>query len=237
MSKNLAGEVLRAQSSMEEAENLIKKYKNFILAEASKVTGGSITESHDEFSIGMLAFHEAIKSYKKDRGKFISFAGTVIKNRIIDFYRSEKRHLGHASLHHEDEDGLSLEDRIEDKKDYHESLINMEASKKEILELKKVLEGFDLSLEDIGENSPRQERTHKALAKAIAYAVTRDDILKSVEATGKVPMTELSKKSGISKKTLERHRRYLLTMILIYTNGYYIIRDHVSGVLSLGKED
>lgn len=236
MSENLARDVLRAKDSIKEAENLIKKYKNFILAEASKASGKSVTESHDEFSIGMLAFHEAIGAYEEARGKFIAFAGTVIKNRIIDFYRAEKRHRGHASIHHEDEDGLSLEESIKDQNDHHESLINIEASKAEILELKGVLEGFGLSLDDIKDNSPKQERTHKSLARAIAYAASDESILKRVEETGRVPMTEISRATGVSKKTLERHRRYLLAMVLIYTNGYYIIRDHVSGVLALGKE-
>ena len=37
--------------------------------------------------------------------------------------------------------------------------------------------------------------------------------------------------SGVERKTLERHRKYILAMLLIQTNGYEIIRGHLRHVL------
>ena len=50
-----------------------------------------------------------------------------------------------------------------------------------------------------------------------------DELLKS----GRLPMAELVKASSVERKTLERHRKYILAMLLIHTNGYEIIRGHI----------
>jgi len=37
----------------------------------------------------------------------------------------------------------------------------------------------------------------------------------------------LAEKTGVDRKTLERHRKYLVAVLLAYTNGFEIIRDHL----------
>ena len=56
------------------------------------------------------------------------------------------------------------------------------------------------------------------------------ELLKRVEDTGKLPMGELSAGSGTDKKTMERHRKYLVAILLAFTNGYEIIRGHLCQV-------
>ena len=40
-------------------------------------------------------------------------------------------------------------------------------------------------------------------------------------------MTALVTASGVEKKTVERHRKYLVAVLLAFTNGYEIIRGHL----------
>ena len=40
-------------------------------------------------------------------------------------------------------------------------------------------------------------------------------------------MNELALGSGTERKTLERHRKYLVAILLAFTNGYTIIRGHL----------
>ena len=54
--------------------------------------------------------------------------------------------------------------------------------------------------------------------------------VKRVEDTGKLPMGELAAGSGTDKKTMERHRKYLVAILLAFTNGYEIIRGHLCQV-------
>lgn len=43
----------------------------------------------------------------------------------------------------------------------------------------------------------------------------------------KLPLRQLADGAGISRKTLERHRKYMIAIMLAYTNGYEIIRGHL----------
>ena len=52
-------------------------------------------------------------------------------------------------------------------------------------------------------------------------------LLDRVAQTGKLPLAELARGSGVERKTLERHRKYLVAMLLAFTNGFEIIRGHL----------
>ena len=72
--------------------DLIGEYKIYILAAASKVLKRSVTTSDDEYIIAMMAFGDAIDGYNENKGNFLGFAKTVIRNRIIDSIRREAKH-------------------------------------------------------------------------------------------------------------------------------------------------
>ena len=55
-------------------------------------------------------------------------------------------------------------------------------------------------------------------------------ILDNFLKTKKLPITEIANNTKVDKKTLERHRKYLVAIILAYTNGYDIIRNHIKGI-------
>jgi RNA polymerase sigma factor len=62
---------------------------------------------------------------------------------------------------------------------------------------------------------------------ALGYARENPALLAELEKTKKLPLTCLADGSGVSRKTLERHRKYLVAILLAYTNGYEIIRGHL----------
>lgn len=68
-------------------------------------------------------------------------------------------------------------------------------------------------------------------AAAIRYAGENKALLDELLRTRKLPMSQLVSGSGVERKTLERHRKYILAMLLIQTNGYEIIRGHLHRVL------
>ena len=53
--------------------------------------------------------------------------------------------------------------------------------------------------------------------------------------TRRLPLAALADGAGVEKKTLERHRKYLMALLIIYSNGYEIIRGHLKQVLQLPK--
>ena len=226
--------VLAAKQDLQKADDLIRAYLPFIRSEASKFLNRSCTDQDDEYSIAMMAFHEAVLGYERRRGAFLPYAAMLIRSRLIDYSRREARHRGHLSLYEENssEDDRILMDTIEDGTDVFALSADREATRQEIQELSEVMVRFGVSFSDVADNSPRQERTLQACAAAVRYAKENPQLLDVLLQTKKLPLAQLASGSGIERKTLERHRKYILAMLLIQTNGYEIIRGHLRHVLT-----
>lgn len=67
--------------------------------------------------------------------------------------------------------------------------------------------------------------------RVIRYAKDNPEILEELLQTKKLPLKKLIDGSQADRKTIERHRKYVVTMLLILTNGYDIIRGHLVNVL------
>lgn len=225
--------VYAAKEDGQKADDLIRAYIPFIRSEATKFMARLCSEQDDEYSIAMMAFYEAIMGYEKSRGTFLSYASVLIRSRLIDYQRKEARHQGHLSLYEENgaDDDRTLLDTVADSYDHFEESATREATRQEIEELAAAMDQFAVSFADVADNCPRQDRTLAACAAAIRYAGENKALLDELLRTKKLPMAQLVSGSGAERKTLERHRKYILAMLLIHTNGYDIIRGHLRRVL------
>lgn len=52
----------------------------------------------------------------------------------------------------------------------------------------------------------------------------------------RIPIAALSAESGVERKTMERHRKYLVALLLAFTNGFEIIRGHLRQMARPVKE-
>lgn len=230
--------VYEAKTDSQKADDFIRSYIPFIRSEASKAVSRQCTEHDDEYSIAMMAFYEAIMSYERFRGAFLPYASTVIKSRLIDYNRKESRHKNNFSLYQEtsETDERELIETIPDKTDNFEELVDRQATQQEIQELSRVMKDFGISFSDVADNCPKQERTLKSCGDAIRYAADNKELLDLLLRTKKLPMAELVAGSGAERKTLERHRKYILAMLLVQTNGYEMIRGHIKSVINRKEE-
>ena len=231
----LIKQVYEAKKDSHAVDELISAYMPFIKAETARFINRPPQPEDDELSIAMFAFYEAIRSYSRLKGSFLSFAALQIKNRLIDNYRKEKRSRGLISLDTPDEDDNELIDTISDSHDEYEENEIREATQAEIRELSAQMETFGVSLSDVADNSPKQGRTLAACQKAVAYARSHPGILEEFLRTKRVPIAKLAEGTNTERKTLERHRRYLVAVLLICTNGYEIMRGHIMQVLKGGE--
>lgn len=210
------------------ADELVRKFLPFIRSEAAKAVHRPIGDSDDELSIAMLAFHEAVLAYERLRGAFLPFAARAIKNRIIDFHRSEQRHRGQLSLHEKNEDdGRELGETLELGTDPIGRHTDRTAARQELAHFALGLSEFGLTLTDIADNCPKQTRTLAACHKALEFAKGDPVLLEQLLRTKKLPITSLAAGAGVERKTLERHRKYMMALLLAYTNGFEIIRGHL----------
>ena len=231
-------QVYAAKESVQAADQLIGDYLPFIRAETAKFLKRPPEEGRDdELSIAMIAFHEAIGGYAKHRGSFLKYASMLIRSRLIDYARKERRHRQTVSLDAPaaGEESASLGETLPEERDHPEESAHRQATRQEIEDLSRQMESFGVSLSDVADNCPKQQRTLLACRKALAYARENSWLLEELVHGKKLPLAKLSDGSGVERKTLERHRKYLVALLLIYTNGYEIIRGHLAQVMEGGE--
>ena len=229
----LIQQVYAAKEDMEAADRLIGSYMPFIKSETAKFLKRPPMEGHDdELSIAMIAFHEAVRGYSRSRGAFLKYAAMIMKSRLIDYRRKEQRHGNVISLDAPaGEDDAPLSDTIADETDHNEAYVVREATRAEIEELTRQMREFGVPLSDVADNCPKQQRTLEACRKALWHAKEHPELLDELLKTRRLPIARLSEGSGTERKTLERHRKYMVALLLIYTNGYEIIRGHLTQVM------
>ena len=221
----LAVRVYSAKGDGAKADALIRDYLPFIRSQVSKFLARPLSqEAEDETSIAMLAFYEAIEGYHKKKGAFLDYAALVIRNRLTDYKRKEARHHYISLDTATEEDGLPPADFLADPKDEVEELVLQQATRQEIQELSRVMEKFGLTFEDAADNCPTQQRTLAACRKVFEYAADNKEITQQLLKTRRLPLAKLVHATGVSRKTLERHRKYLTVLLLIQTNGYELLR-------------
>ncbi|HBI85623.1 MAG TPA: RNA polymerase subunit sigma [Ruminococcus sp.] len=236
--QQLLSRVTEAKSDSNAADALIADYMPFIRSETAKFLKRQPVPEDDELSIAMFAFYEAICSYSRLRGAFLKYAALQIRSRLIDNYRREKRSRGQISLNAAaDDDQTELMETIADPHDEYDAHDMREATQEEIRELSEQMETFGVSMTDIAENAPKQSRTLAICQKAVYYARKHPDVLEEFLRTKRVPLAKLAEGAAVERKTLERHRKYLVAVLLICTNGYEILRGYIMQVLKGGSQE
>ena len=228
--------VYAAKTDTDAADAFVEQYLPFVRSETVKFTHAAIEAGHeDELSIALLAFYEAILSYEQSRGAFFAYAARAIRNRLIDHYRAERRHRGQISLQAEDGgDGRTFGDTLPDTRDGIAESDLRQASRQEVTEFGAQLAAFGISFSDVADNCPRQARTLAACRRVLDCARAAPALLDRLVQTRRLPVGELVLASGVDKKTIERHRKYLVAILLAFTNGYEIIRGHLCQIAPQG---
>lgn len=235
--KSVEEMVAKIQDGDESLQNqLIDTYKPFIAKTVSSVCRRYIYESDDEFSIGLIAFNEAINKYSPDKGaSLISFAEIIIKRRVIDYIRQQSRHkaisldLQEGEITYQ-EQASALIDAELSIKEYLEQQDQL-SRKEEILQFTVLLEEFGLTFKEIVYHSPKHADARK-IAMEIAQIIAEDkDLKKQLFDTKRLPIKQLELFVSSSRKTIERNRKYIIAMTLILCGEFIYLRDYLKGVL------
>lgn len=210
---------------------LIQDYKPFIINIVSKEIGRFVSDGDcDELSIGLMAFNEAIDRFDTHRSKsFLSFAERVIKNRLIDFYRKEKKNMETIPISYLNEvyDNENMEER------YFTDNSQMEAQdvSEEMEDFAKELLSFGISLEDLVENSPKHLDTRKKAVKIASEMVKNDILMKKILDNRKIPISEVERHLNVSRKVIHNNKKYILAVCLILMSKNEIIKSYVDNLL------
>lgn len=203
--------IFDAKTDSQLRDSFIKEHIPFIIYTTSSAIGRYISIENDEaFSIALEAFNAAIDTFKPDQSKFETYATTVIKNKLIDHHRSQKKHYGHEVL---DED-LPAPMKDDD-------------LRLEIVELSHQLKKFNLSFDDLVEISPRHNDT-RIRAIGVGMEVSKlKRIMEEIYRTFKLPVGEILKVVKSTRRFVYLHRQYILTVAIIFNEDFSTLQSWI----------
>lgn len=224
----------KIKSGFENHRNeLIHNHKPFILKEISKVCKRFIREEDEEFSIGLLAFNEAIDNFDCDKGSsFYSLARMIIRNRIIDYIRKESKHNTNLSfdLTIENEEGFENLSEIKVSTIQHIKDEESNIRKEEILDYTLKLKEFGISFQDLVDISPKHKDARFNIIKISKILHDNVEIRESILNSKRLPIKDILKLVDCSKKTIERNRKYLIAIFIIIDGDYVFLKEYLMGV-------
>lgn len=223
----------RARNGDKQArEELLRQYTPLVLRVGSQVSGRYLQVGRDEeVSVGLLALNEAIDRFDTERGSsFISFAEMVMKRRLIDHYRRQKgqAELPLSELEGEDEEGNPLA-TVEHREaiDRYQREQESEDRQAEILRYSKRLADFGIRFSELVEISPKHQDARQRAVEAARLVARNPIYAQHMQQKRELPLKQLEEQVGVSRKTLERQRKYIIAVALIMLEDFYFLRQYI----------
>jgi RNA polymerase sigma factor len=208
-------------------EQLIMQERAYILACAGKTLVRHIHKESEEEFLAIEAFVEAVKDYSYEKGSFLSFAKLVIRRRLIDGIRKEKTMEHIIPM---DPSDLVIEQDKYDAEHLWERADPETGIAYEIESLSKVLKKYGFSFFDLTACSPKAEKTKEACRTAVLYIIETEMIFLEIRAKRLLPIKIIEKNTGVPRKILERHRKYIIAVAEILKGEYRCLAPYVSSM-------
>jgi len=198
------------KSSEDQINNVIIQYTPFIIKTVSNLKRSYVSvENDDEFSIGLIAFNEAIEKYDLERGAFLPFAKLIIESRIKNEWKRNEKHQ-HDDIDHQNiisNDDLDLKFEI----DQYE------------LELQK----FGLDFEILISLQPKHKDTRER-AKHIGKLISSNKkIMNLTYDKRRLPVTLVSRTFNFSLKIVKKSKLYILATSIVFYKKYEYIMNWI----------
>ncbi|GAE34833.1 sigma-70 family RNA polymerase sigma factor [Halalkalibacter akibai] len=200
-------------------ERLITHYKPYIINVAGQITHKYVSWSEEEASIALLAFNKAIDTFDPSAGRqFLNYVYLLINRDLIDYYRKEKKET-HSSLDlTNDNDTSLLINEHEQSIEQFEKQVQTSELVEEILEFDAALREFQITFEELEHYSPKHSDTRDTLFVLASVIANDVECVETLRKKKKLPISMIAKKYEYKKKMLERHRKYLITLVVLYQN-------------------
>lgn len=215
------------QGDEDDKNNLIQEYIPFIKKVLVNQLGSYIqVENDDSFSVGLIAFNEAIEKYDEDRGNFLTFASMVIKSRLIDQLRKKSRRSKEVFI--------SQLQREDDKDYYTEDIMGVESfearieTKLDLASLVHNMKDFGVSLDDLIQEAPKHQDTRQTAIEIGKYVFENNGLCKRFLSTGNLPTNDIIRDLNVSRKVVQKSRKFIIAIILILNSDLDTLKGYIS---------
>ncbi|MEG0895206.1 MAG: sigma-70 family RNA polymerase sigma factor, partial [Oscillospiraceae bacterium] len=201
--------IIKAKNNDKIMNDLIAKYKFFILKCCADFCKKYIDDSDDEFSIAQYAFCKAIKKFDSEHySNFKAYANTAIRNSLTDNLRRQKGTEVSVSpfafedniLENDEAINYSVSKIINGISIMDDSIIDR---KYEIDAISQTLKEYEIDFFDLVSCSPKSEKTKSRCAKAIKFLLNDTFLIKRMRKTHTLPIKNIEINSDVPRKVLE----------------------------------
>ena len=218
------GAVLRIPIDGEELERLVRENETFILRTASTVSRRYVTKEDDEWSIALQAFVEAAQSHDPEKGSLRGFAEVVIRRRLTDQFRKNRARSAELSVDptvfeadpSEEEEGLALRLAVASRTAQTEEY----SLREEIEAANGEFARFGFSFFGLASCSPKAGKTKESCARAVNTLLDTPILREALLRSGQLPVKALEERSGVPRKVLDRHRKYIIAAAILLAGDY-----------------
>jgi len=225
---------LEAKEREEVLEAFLMQEMAFIRAAAGKILSRHVEAGSEEELVALEAFVEAVHSYTPEKGRFLPFSRLVMDRRIIDWIRKEEKNQRFIPMDPEDitrqmdstnaGEGIPLAGGVNGISDAAE----------EIQKLSVVMAPYGVRFRDLPDQSPKSEKTRESCRKVISAIRGSEILLNEMTEKKALPLKILEKNTGVPRKIMERHRKYIIAVVEILSGEYPCLRPYVRSMI---KED
>lgn len=211
-------------------ENIIADHQVFVKQMVAKNLGVyEDIDARDEYAVGLIALNEAIDSYKSGLLSFRSFAARVIKRRLIDYIRSQKKHRNQVLYMDDMAQGKTPEPSLDPRENIH-ARMEMDA-------FVNNLARFGISMADLIKETPKHGDS-KQLCIRVAWMVSGDQELKDhFTKYNTLPTKKIISRLNLNIKTIERHRKYIIAICLILLSDLDEMKAYITDLYKGGERN
>jgi RNA polymerase sigma factor len=216
--ENIEQMVLDAQSDRRKLGRLIEDFLPFIRSVVADCHVGRQSRE-DAMTTAMLAFADSVAAYRPEKGAFVGFARVLIRNRLIDEYRKHHRRTALDSPILDEngwETGLSVKE--------HNYQLEQSNLRMEIEEITDILGAWGITFAELTDISPKQRRTRWQCQYIAALILKNQAWQKQLFINRRLPSKEMCKAHGVSLKTLDKYRKYIITLCIIMAGDFPHLR-------------
>ena len=220
----LSEKIEAAKNDNEALERLISNYMPFIIKTVNNA-GNLGIEYDDRLSFAMLTFLNCVRQYDSRKGNFITFTSACIHNRLIDESRKQQRYSGNVIPLFPDADDRNMESAEEKASvDAYNQERERESLSYEILAFSEQLGDFSISFKELPRIFPKQERSRKQCIQLGRFVAGNKEMRENLFKYNRLAQSALAKQFGLSEKTIEKHRKYIVAIVILLTGDYPLIR-------------
>lgn len=222
----LTGRIAAAKRDNGQLDKLISDYLPFMKKEITR-SGGYGIEYDDCLSLAMLVFMNCVWQYEADKGGFLNYYSVALRNRLIDEGKKQARREKHIEIVRTQQDGSEMDWDADISADRYNREKERQGLAEEITLLTQELEPFGITYRELAKSAPKQKRS-RALCMLAAQEIIEDPALKkTLFDTRRIAQSEVARRLGVSEKTVEKYRRYIVALAVIIAGEYPQIRAFI----------